>query len=415
MRSELKRPRGTQDILAPESWRIERLHRLAFDTAREYGFDPVETPAFEQSAVFLKVGESTDVVQHERYAFTDAGGVDLTLRPEGTAAMARAFVENGLYTAPKPVRLFYWGPMFRRERPQALRYRQHTQFGAEVFGSEEPSADAEMMLFSTALVARAGLSDPIIRVNSIGCSQCRPDYREALVAYYRRLSTQICGDCLRRLDQNPLRLLDCKVDVEARAKAPDIADYWCDDCHSHFDRLVSLVEGAGRRIERDPYLVRGFDYYTRTVFEVGHPTLGESTALFGGGRYDGLVESLDGPPTPGVGFGIGIERLLSALGSRFAAQSGKRLYVANAPGFFQEAFVLAERLRSEGMAVQSDLMQRSLKAQLRDAERKAELVIIVGQESAGTGKVGLRDLSSGQQEWVDADPVRIKAKLEAVD
>ncbi len=403
MRTELQRPRGTQDILAPESWRIERLHRLAFDTARQFGFEPLETPAFEQSGVFLKVGESTDVVQHERYAFTDAGGVSLTLRPEGTAAVARAYVENGLYNAPQPVRLFYWAPMFRRERPQALRYRQHIQFGAEVFGSADPSADAEVMLLSTRVVSLAGLSDPVIRVNSLGCSQCRPAYRQALVAYYRDREHAICQDCRLRLEQNPLRLLDCKVDVEARAGAPDVAEYWCTACRAHLERLMELVRSADGVIQRDSHLVRGFDYYSRTVFEVGHPRLGEATALFGGGRYDGLVESLDGPSTPGVGFGMGVERLLSALNDGFGALSAAGCYVAHRPGYATEAFELADRLRRQGLVCYSDLMDRSLKAQIRDAGRRAVGVVIVGAETDAPGQVVVRNLVSGEQQALAGD------------
>lgn len=411
LRTDLKRPRGTQDLLAPESLRLERLRRLAFDTAREYGFDPIETPIFEQSAVFLKVGESTDVVQHERYTFTDVGGVDLTLRPEGTAAIARAYVENGLFNAPQPVRLFYWGPMFRRERPQALRYRQHTQFGAELFGSEEPSADAEIMLLSTAVVAKAGLVDPVIRVNSIGCSLCRPTYRAALVEYYQPLRDEICEDCQRRLTQNPLRLLDCKVDQRAREQAPDIAQYWCDDCRQHFETVVSMVQSTGRAIDRDPYLVRGFDYYTRTVFEVGHPELGTNVALFGGGRYDGLVASLDGPSVPGVGFGIGSERLLSALGERFMAVSSPSYYVAAVPGHHQAAFALVEELRRRGVTCYVDLLSRSLKAQIRDANRRSDRVIIVGGREWDQGLVTLKYLNTGEQEAVSREPDQLARRL----
>ncbi len=404
MRTELKRPRGTQDLLAPESLRVERFRRLAFDTARHYGFDPIETPAFEQSAVFLKVGESTDVVQHERYAFTDAGGVELTLRPEGTAAVARAYVENGLYNAPQPVRLFYWAPMFRRERPQALRYRQHTQFGAELFGVEDASADAEIMLLSTAVVIRAGLSHPVIRANSLGCSHCRPAYRSALVQYYEGFRGQLCQDCERRLDQNPLRLLDCKVDQAVREGSPDLSLFWCPECRRHFERVLELVGATGRLIERDPHLVRGFDYYTRTVFEVGHPELGNGTALFGGGRYDGLVESLDGPKVPGVGFGMGSERLLAALGTRLSASSQPSSYVAYLPGFQGQAWIVAESLRVRGLPCQTDLLQRSLKAQLRDASRRVQYVLIVGGEEWAEGKLTVKNLESGAQHVVSADP-----------
>ncbi len=386
---------------------------MSYDLARTYGFDLIETPVFEQSAVFLKVGESTDVVQHESYAFTDVGGVNLTLRPEGTAAIARAYVENGLFNAPQPVRLFYWAPMFRRERPQALRYRQHTQFGAELFGSDDPSADAEVMLLSTALVAQAGLLDPVIRVNSIGCSVCRPAYRTALIAYYETFRAQICQDCQRRLTQNPLRLLDCKIDQAIRNDAPDMAQYWCQDCRQHFDAVMAMVASTGRSIFRDPYLVRGFDYYTRTVFEVGHPALGDNTALFGGGRYDGLVEALDGPKVSGVGFGMGVERMLSALGDRFGPPSSRSYYVGNLPGHQQNALVLAEQLRQLGLACHIDLLQRSLKAQIRDASRRADVLLIIGGTEWEEGLVTVKCLDSGEQQTVSRDPKTLARALAA--
>lgn len=403
MRTELQRPRGTQDVLAPESWRTERLRAIALGAALDYGFDLIETPIFEQSAVFLKVGESTDIVQHERYVFTDQGGVELTLRPEGTAAVARAYVENGLAQAPQPVRLCYWGPMFRRERPQAGRYRQHTQFGAELLGADAPAADAEIMLLATAVVSRAGLVNPVLRANSIGCSVCRPRFRDALIAYYTDRQAEICEDCRVRLRQNPLRLLDCKRDVGVRAGAPDIATYWCEACRSHFLRVVELVGAAGTSVVRDPHLVRGMDYYTRTVFEVGHPALGEGVALFGGGRYDGLVAALDGPEVPAVGFGMGVERLLSALGDRLSAPPAAPVYCAHLPGAEHEAFRLAEELRRLGVPARVDLLDRSLRAQMKDASRRAAVAVLVGGEEWARGQVTLRNLANGEQTTIDRD------------
>lgn len=398
MRPELQRPRGTQDVLPPHSWKVEGLRQIALAVARRYGFEPLETPIFEQSAVFLRVGENTDIVQHERYAFRDAGGVDLTLRPEGTAGAARAFIENGLAQQPQPVRLCYWGPMFRRERPEAGRFRQHTQFGAELYGSELPFADAEIILLATAVVEAAGLTDPVVRLNSIGCDVCRPRYRTALIDYYQGRRAELCEDCQVRLERNPLRLLDCKVDVAIRAEAPDIADFWCEACRTHYQAVRSLLERAGRTVRRDPRLVRGLDYYTRTVFEVGHPSLGETVALFGGGRYDGLMESLDGPKVPAVGFGMGIERLLSALEGRFAATPLTPVYVAHLPGFAEEAQLLAESLRRQGIAAEADLLGRSLKAQLKDASRRTRWVVLVGGREWEAGQVVVRDLEQGSQE-----------------
>ena len=375
--------------------------------ATRYGFEPMETPIFERSPVFLRVGEATDIVQHERYRFTDAGGDDLTLRPEGTAAVARAYIENGLSMAPQPVRLFYWGPMFRRENPQAERYRQHTQFGVELYGSPGPPADAEVIALATAAVEAVGLRGPVVRVNSIGCDVCRPAYRDALVHYYRGRQAELCADCHARLDKNPLRLLDCKVDVAIRAQAPDLAEFWCDACRAHYQAVEALVVGAGRDIRRDPHLVRGLDYYTRTVFEVGHPQLGTGVALFGGGRYDGLTGGMGAPAVPAVGFGMGVERMLSAVREHFRVPSVARVYVAHLPGFETTAWRLAEDLRQAGFCAESDLLNRSLKAQLKDAGRRARFALLVGGREWDNGLVVARDLTTGTQETVPRDQVAV--------
>jgi len=388
-------------VIAPESWQFEAMRRLALDLAARYGYDPIETPIFEQSPVFLRVGESTDIVQHESYRFVDVGGDDLTLRPEGTAAVARAYVQLGLATAPQPVRLCYFGPMFRRERPAAGRYRQHTQFGVECYGSEAPEADAEVILLAMQVVDAAGLKDPQVRLNSLGCAVCRPRYREALIAYYTDRRSELCDDCQVRLNQNPLRLLDCKVDVAIRQQAPDIQDYWCDGCRTHFDRLTGILAASGRHVTRDKHLVRGLDYYTRTVFEVGHPSLGDQVALFGGGRYDGLTASLGGPSVPAVGFGMGIERLLSALPEALATPEPRRVYCAHLPGFAERAFLLAEALRRQGIAAEADILNRSLKAQLKDAGRRASVAVIVGGQEWDQGQVVVKDLAAGRQITVD--------------
>ncbi|MCL5115757.1 MAG: histidine--tRNA ligase [Firmicutes bacterium] len=395
--------RGTRDVLAPESWQFEAMRRLTAEWAGLFGYDPIETPIFEKSPVFLRVGESTDIVQHESYRFVDAGGDDLTLRPEGTAAVARAYVQHGLANAPQPVRLFYFGPMFRRERPQAGRYRQHTQFSAELYGSESPLADAEVMLLATRVVDAAGLKNPNIRVNSIGCEVCRPRYREALVAYFKAREESLCKDCRVRIDQNPLRLLDCKVDVELRETAPDLQDFWCDDCRGHIGQVMATVERAGQTIRRDRHLVRGLDYYTRTVFEVGHPSLGDQVALFGGGRYDGLSASLGGVSAPAVGFGMGIERLLSALPQPLPTPESERVYVAHLPGLDQEAYLLAMTLRGAGLAADADILGRSLKAQLKDAGRRAKWVLIVGGTEWENDTVSVRNLMDGTQEVISQE------------
>lgn len=411
---EFQTARGTRDILAPETWQFEAMRRLTLTWAARFGYEPLETPIFEQSSVFLRVGESTDIVQHESYRFIDAGGDDLTLRPEGTAAAARAFVQNGLAMAPQPVRLCYYGPMFRRETPQAGRFRQHTQFGVELYGSESFFAEAEVILLAARIVDQAGLEHPEIRINSIGCSVCRPGYRQALVDYFGARQSELCEDCQRRLLQNPLRLLDCKVDVDLRRDAPDLEEYWCEDCREHIRGVMSTVEAAGQPIQRDPQLVRGLDYYTRTVFEVGHPTLGTRVALFGGGRYDGLTANLGGSFVPAVGFGMGIERLLSALPQPLATSEPRRIYVAHLPGFDTVAYQLALSLRDAGLAVETDVIGRSLKAQLKTASRRAGMAVIVGGREWDEDRVVVRDLSRAVQDVVDRDGLAhyLKAYME---
>ena len=407
--------RGTRDILAPESWQFEALRRLALDWAGRYGYELLETPIFEQSPVFLRVGESTDIVQHESYRFTDAGGDDLTLRPEGTAAAARAFVQHGMASAAsQPLRWCYYGPMFRRERPQAGRFRQHTQFGAELYGSESALADAEVMLLAANVVDAAGLTRPEIRVNSIGCSKCRPRYREALMEFFEERKEALCLDCQRRLSQNPLRLLDCKRDVQIRQDAPDLKDFWCEDCQAHMAQVLEAVGASGYAISRDRHLVRGLDYYTRTVFEVGHPTLGDRVALLGGGRYDGLTAALGGAPVPAVGFGMGVDRLLSALPKPLPKINPERVYLANLPGFETAAFQLALSLRHDGIGAESDLLGRSLKAQLKAAGRRARLALIVGGHEWEEGLVAVRHLQRGQQEIVTRQdlPRYLKSQLQ---
>lgn len=405
---EFQTARGTRDILAPETWQFEAMRRLTLVWATRFGYEPIETPIFEKSPVFLRVGESTDIVQHESYRFFDAGGDDLTLRPEGTAAVARAYVQHGLQNTVQPVKLCYYGPMFRRERPQAGRFRQHTQFGVELFGTESPLGDAEVMLLGCRIVDAAGLTNPQIRVNSIGCGVCRPQYRRALIEFFSDRREQLCEDCQTRLGQNPLRLLDCKVDVAIRQEAPDLEDYWCDDCRAHITTVIETIVQAGQQIRRDRHLVRGLDYYTRTVFEVGHPDLGDQVALFGGGRYDGLTASLGGPPVPSVGFGMGIERLLSALPGPLPTLVGERVYVAHLPGFEHEAYLWALRLRDKGVAADADLLGRSLKAQLKEAGRRAPLALIIGGEEWDNESVAVRDLNAGTQELVGfADVIEV--------
>lgn len=403
MEERYKRPRGTQDVLPEEGERMEALRRLTRSVVSRYGYGEIGTPVFEQTAVFVEgVGEGTDIVQHERYTFVDAGGVSLTLRPEGTAAVARAYVEHGMANWPQPVRLYYWQPMFRRERPQMGRFRQHTQYGIELIGSEHFSADAEVIAVGVRILSEVGKA-PRVLVNSMGCLECRPLFRSALVEYYAAHRDELCEDCRERLHINPLRLLDCKKDVGLKDGAPDIGDYWCADCRSHFDGLTRLMDAMGIHWMRDNRLVRGLDYYHRTVFEVQDPSLGAQSTLIGGGRYDGLANRVGGGGnTPGVGFGAGAERLLLTLPKTFGRAQEVRVFVAQV-GDGEEAFLVAEDLRRAGLPTDVDVLGRSLKAQMKDAARRARYAVIAGGREWSEGRAPIRDLVSGTTEEVPTD------------
>jgi histidyl-tRNA synthetase len=400
MNPRYQRPKGTIDILPEAGERRETLRRVFWELADRYGYRPIETPVFEQTSVFVEtVGAATDIVRHERYTFVDEGGISLTLRPEATAAIARAYVENGLAAWPQPVRLAYWMPMFRRERPQAGRFRQHWQYGIELWGADHPAADAEVVIFATRFLEAVGRKSTV-RVNSLGCAACRPRYREALVAYYRPHAAELCPDCQVRLEENPLRLLDCKRDVALKASAPDFADYWCPACRDHMTAVLELLRLEGVQAERDPRLVRGLDYYTRTVFEVDDPRLGAQSTLLGGGRYDGLNARFEAPPAPAVGFAGGVERLLLALGDAVRPFRRPHVYVAHVdavPG----ALAVAEELRRSGIPTEMDVMARSLKAQMRDAARRARWVVLVAPADLARGRVRVRDLARGEETDID--------------
>lgn len=406
MEDKWRRPRGTMDVVPPDSRRVERLRRLAAETAQRYGYEEIQTPVFEQTAVFVEgVGEATDVVQHERYTFVDAGGVSLTLRPEGTAAVARAYVEHGMQAWPQPVRLFYWQPMFRHERPQQGRYRQHTQYGVELFGSAEPTADVEVILVAVRILQRVA-KKPVVHLNSMGCAECRPAYRAALVAYYGARRDQLCADCQARLEQNPLRLLDCKRDVGLKEGAPDIADFWCEACRAHHERVTALLASLSVPAERDRALVRGLDYYFRTVFEVHDPALGAQSTLVGGGRYDGLVARYGGGPVPGVGFAGGVERLVMVAGDALRVSEPPRVFVAQV-GAGMDAFLAAEALRDRGLAADADVLGRSLKAQMKEAARRARWVVLAGGKEWESGLAPIRHMDDGRTDMVPRDELAV--------
>ncbi len=413
---ELRAPRGMQDILPAETPRWQHVEASLREAARLYGYGEIRTPAVEHTEVFQRgVGAGTDIVEKEMYTFEDRAGRSLSLRAEGTAPVMRAFLEHNLGARGLPVRLYYLCPIFRYDRPQAGRYRQHTQFGAEVIGSPEPAADAEVLGLAVRAVQALGLVRVDVHLSSVGDATCRPRYLEALRDYYRPHLGELCEDCRRRFDLAPLRLLDCKreQDQELARAAPRILDDLCGPCRIHFDGVRAHLDAMGIAYTVDPMIVRGLDYYTRTAWEAFSGELGAQNAVFGGGRYDGLAEQLGGPPTPGVGFGMGIERLLLVLereGVPLPEAPGPDLFIATVPPEDPRrnprALALADRLRRAGLAVGTDVIARSLAAQMRQADRlRARLVAFL----SASGTVELRDMATGTQEQVALGPEERRA------
>ena len=416
-------PRGTADILPGDQghWRFFR-HR-AEEMAARFGYERIDTPVFEDARLFVRgVGEVTDIVEKETYTFEDRGGDLLTLRPEGTAPVCRAYLEHGMHNLPQPVRLDYMFPGFRYERPQSGRYRQHHQFGVELLGDADASADAEVIEVGWRFLESIGLRELSLGVNSIGDAQCRPRYVEELKAYYRPHVDTLCTDCRRRLEDNPLRLLDCKRDScqPVVVDAPRSIDYLCGECESHWSSLTTFLELLGLPYEVNHRLARGFDYYTRTVFEVTPPTDGQQNVLFGGGRYDGLIEELGGRSTPGVGFGMGAERVISNLRSQETPvddSSEPRVLVAHiGEGARHAALDLASRLRMGGVSTIPGPVGRGLRSQLRYASHvAASHAIILGDQELEKKTVVLRNLALGEQEEVEHDPELLVRRIAGGD
>jgi len=408
MTGRYKAPRGTQDILPEEQPYWDFVRKAAARISRAFGYEVIETPVFEEASLFTRgVGQITDIVQKEMYIFRDRSRLELALRPEGTAPVCRAYLEHGMRNLPQPVRLWYWTPIFRYDRPQAGRYRQHHQFGVEAIGDASAPVDAEAIEMLWRLYEELGLTNLTLQLNSIGDSKCRPQYLEVLRDYYRDKLDGVCDDCRARFDRNPLRLLDCKQErcQPIIAGAPPIADYLCDECAAHFADLKALLEAAGIPFILNTRLVRGLDYYTRTVFEVIPPEEGAQSTVGGGGRYDGLIELLGGPPTPGVGFATGIERIILNLKRQGIAVSQRdrpHVYVATqTPDARVPAFRLASDLRRAGISAIASTGERSLKAQMRHADAVgATYVAILGESELATKSATLRQLADGAQETV---------------
>ena len=400
-------PKGTKDVLPADSRKWQYVEETAREVAALYGLKEIRTPVFEHTELFLRgVGDTTDIVTKEMYTFRDKGDRSITLKPEGTAGVARAYIENGLSGGAQPVKMYYIIPAFRYERPQAGRLREFHQFGVEVFGAKGADADAEVIALADSLLKRLGLNVKL-HINSIGCPACRATYNKALKEYFAPHLGELCADCRTRYEKNPLRLLDCKEEGcrKINLGAPVILDYLCPECRAHFEALKEYLGLAGIDYEIDPRIVRGLDYYTRTVFEFVSDDIGAQGTVCGGGRYDGLIEEIGGAPTPAVGFAAGIERLLlvmEATGAPIPEAKGPKVYLAGLDdGCRKKAFALAQELRAAGISAETDHMGRSVKAQFKYADKLgAEYVAVIGGNELAAGVMNVKRMADSVSETV---------------
>jgi len=407
--------KGTKDILPPETSSWQYIESVVRQTMHRFGYREIRTPIFEQTALFARsIGELTDIVSKEMYTFLDRSEESLTLRPEGTASTLRAYIQHSIGEQMPLAKLYYIGPMFRQERPQAGRLRQFHQFGAEALGSPSPQLDVEMMLLPLQIYQSLGIKTFSLTINSVGCPRCRPKYKELLRLELRKVFNQLSEDSQRRVEQNPLRVLDSKDehDRSLTATIPSILDYLCDECSTHFKTVQKVLDTLHLPYTVDNRLVRGLDYYTKTAFEITSTSLGSQDALAGGGRYDMLVEELGGAPTPGVGFAAGIERLLTALTASEQFQppvlTPELFIVALDEPSRSFAFQKAMELRNKGIAVEMDYNDRSVKAQMREANRQqAHYVIVVGSNELASGKGILKEMSTGKEIPVSLDNLQL--------
>lgn len=408
---KINAPRGTTDILPQDAKKWQYVEGKIKEVCNRYNYEEIRTPVFEHTELFQRsVGDSTDIVQKEMYEFKDRGGRSLTLRPEGTASVARAFVQNKLFgLANQPVKLFYFMQMFRYERPQHGRMRQLNQFGVEVLGSADPAVDAEVIDLAMTCYKELGLSSIKLVINSLGDQASRQAYRDALVNHFTPHVEELCSDCQARLQQNPLRILDCKTDHEHEAMktAPSILDYLNDESRQYFEQVKENLSNMGITYEVDPNLVRGLDYYNHTAFEIMSEAegFGAITTLLGGGRYNGLIEELGGPNTPGIGFGMGLERLLLALEAENkeipVAETLDSYLVTMGSEAVKEGIKIVHELRQHGIQIDKDYQQRSVKAQFKAADRlQSKYVLVLGETELEKQVINVKDMQSGDQEEV---------------
>lgn len=407
MSVKIEAVRGTKDVLPAESYKWRYVEKKATETALRYGFDEVRFPTFEKTELFRRgVGETTDVVQKEMYTFETKGGDSITLRPEGTASVARLCLENGLFAGLLPLKLFYIISCFRYEKPQAGRYREFHQFGVELYGSQDPRSDVEVISLVRDFLASLGLDHVEVRLNSIGCPSCRAEYRKALIAFFEERKDRLCETCRDRLYRNPMRILDCKCPEcrKAAEGAPVITDYLCEECRTHFERVRGGLTDAGILFTVDPGIIRGLDYYTKTVFEFVDADTG--LAILGGGRYDGLIHELDGKlDVCGIGFAAGLERLIALMESKglsFGEKPACRIFLAGlGEQGEKKAAELTGKLRRAGISASSDISGRSLKAQMKYADHiGAAYTMVLGDDEIAAGEADLRRMSDGEKRKV---------------
>ncbi len=399
--------KGIQDILPPDIHIWQKVESTAREIFQRFGFHEIRIPIIESTDIFIRsIGETTDIVEKEMYTFPDKAGRSITMRPEGTAPAVRCYVEHHLYNLPSPQKFFYSGPMFRYERPQKGRFRQFYQIGVEAFGVLQPSMDAEIIVMLRNLLEGIGLKEVNFELNSIGCDKCRPDYRNALLDFFRSRLSDFCPDCQRRYELNPLRILDCKVDrcIELRQGAPLVTDHLCSECREHFDELIFRLQTLEIPYTLNPNLVRGLDYYTRTAFEVTSEHLGAQKAVAAGGRYDRLVEEFGGPSTPAIGFALGMERIVTLLKENWTEEHpAPKVFIATIGREAEiEGFRIAEDIRAAGFWAEPNYGGASLKSQLRKADRiGAEFAFIIGENELKSGKVQWKNLKKSEQGEVE--------------
>ena len=409
---QIQAPKGTKDVLPGESYKWQYIEKEMRDLCRLYGINELRTPIIEHTELFMRgVGDTTDIVQKEMYTFKDKGDRSITLKPEGTSGMVRAFLENRLFNEALPQKMYYLNaPVFRYEKPQAGRLREFHQFGIEEYGTQDPVADAELISLVSSVINRLQLDSVHLQINSIGCPTCRAEYHKALKSYFEGYKDKLCDTCLSRLDKNPMRILDCKSPIcsEIAKDAPKITDYLCDECRNHFDAVKKYLDAAGIEYTVDPTIVRGLDYYTKTVFEFVTDCIGAQGTVCGGGRYDGLIEELGGKHLPSLGFAMGMERLLMVMdkqGIEIPDNDECMLYIATMGDAAKvKAFELIKQVRSCGMIAETDVIGRGLRAQMKYADKiDARYSIVLGDNEIEQNTAKVKNMETGDTAEVTLD------------